>query len=1572
MEIFGMASVASYLRGLTSSLETSRIQGMVDGITVGFGMPSTDGDTLFFYYQSSPDLPSTAGFDNVSWFALYQQDVENIINKFLPNEAEINRLTLSIAVYSIIWAYALNTAIQPGDLVPIIGSTLVSVAQLANNNAPFKTVKNGNTTTIIQPFSAEIIASLTNKDYAASLAQVAASAKTSQTQLANYNWFDVSSFFAKPDLQVMKDIESQYYYISGVLNYMAPQEIPPDCIGDQIILQTYTGETNTTFIRNTPCKQVSSYVGPLEQLTFNRTFSDGPCSSGDFTLAVKSGYFDFDQSILPPKDYLSNAINLYSFYQDTNGNYIPLCTSPTFIDANGRYDILSELSASPGTLSCVDVPQRMHVGDELPRRQGKYNSHGKCIGWTLVNVTGFKYVSFEIPSTGFNQNLSYYKLNPVPAISGVLQRALNLNPNPYVATQMGDFYFPFTLDIYENQHWYVGPPQLNGTNTLPSFAFYQHFDSTNFNDNMKIVMFPCLSSSDGTTAGDTSRTFSISTMMAASGSNDAHFPYKNPYGTATFYTGISSNLAGADTIAKQCFGMGDAFEGQYTITSYPAWNSNFSYTGYAATSSNGQVVDLLDVAQEYNGFILGSPVQYMQYINGYSGAEGVSSISQLVALDGSGNFVNYYYLDERLYSNVILDAGIWNYFAPVPSHMDGNSTRLFYTQQVENYLPRYSSGPFASYMESFLYPNANQTARKYGIKSNGFPVSITFDVEIREEAIKEIYGTFTILPNGNISTYPTFVTPIRSVSTNGKNINPVTNQGTGIPLMYTIFQSSDIYQVSNYDFTTWAIGSDFEYTAKLPVVDINWSPNTYNYDNVLNPPLGYNNNTYTSDMNGNLVGNLFKNGVLQTGNGGQAHTIITGPGQMVKTVYDENPTAVALYHGFHSWEQAGTITYVPPIYNLASGDLFVSPQLLNAFPEMQTFLGYIAVDFNNHLYNLTTGTDPIFNQYVGGRVGGPNQEAEGGCHSEGVIGDKWNGMVYQNYGAVQYECMENGGVFKYNYREPDKDSELILFDVTQTGSTLWLKNMAFYPFYQERLGSEFTSNIQIPYSRGNTSGFLSTVYQNNLLNFDLSSFFPMIPGIGWYDENPLVIGPFDRDVSLCVEYPNSVVASSELFINGWQLTNMQYGLDECASRDWLRQPIFVDTGIILNENGRGQYFSIMSKVLSGNSFNINVFAEKLGSPNDPTGIGMMSGAIVSLKYLPSRYGSLYDGNLFSGEEGWTDPYRYVSGMMPIPLKINNQTLEGLAGSYSTPIFSRSGLYYPLPDDSDNFADFTGNGSADKYGNITYPRGFNIQTYWQNKVRESQQPMTLSGWREGSRLSIIIKNVNLNFDVVPYQQRQVVIPSGTCIVSGQMGYLAQAESSVFSEGIIVQNITAPDPLTGLYNPMFVSDVLQRLSGIISGITGSSLVISAPSIVEQRAFISGISDDETYVGEMTQPPQNYNKLLWPALSDLEYLNAGETIEQLPTDDGNTYLNSNLIFSASQGQLLPNGTNNPNVNKTYAVINEFQMYDSLSTDALLNSGVCLTTRTGPKNIISQKTMSGALAPASSSLNLINQGLF
>ncbi len=339
----------------------------------------------------------------------------------------------------------------------------------------------------------------------------------------------------------------------------------------------------------------------------------------------------------------------------------------------------------------------------------------------------------------------------------------------------------------------------------------------------------------------------------------------------------------------------------------------------------------------------------------------------------------------------------------------------------------------------------------------------------------------------------------------------------------------------------------------------------------------------------------------------------------------------------------------------------------------------------------------------------------------------------------------------------------------------------------------------------------------------------------------------------------------------------------------------------------------------------------------------------------------------SGSDFWLRNHNMTNNGMERIYEIS-ENIENLVNNPKTYLsFSRSGKMYPLP--------------GTDFGKYIVPNGDGTETltidgaeqYWQNKSIEQAEPIYFSGWREGSRISFKFTELEPIYGQMPYESHSIIIPSGNCILSGEMGYLSQADNSIFSEGVYLKDMTPNDKIRDeLYGPNYVSDVLTRIPffGYPSG-SFINPILSAPSVMKQRKDRFNINRETiSYSGINKRAPFNYNKLIWPALSDLKTLNPDETLEEVPPDDGSTYTNSTMLISASQGQRLPNGKFNPETKKVYQVAAQYQTYDSIATDAIINSGTFLTSKYGFQTELTQPTK-GYLVPRGTTIKDIENGL-
>jgi hypothetical protein len=1527
----GLATTAANMRLLALGYDAQQ-QNLCRAYSSAFGLGESTGDIIYNQLSGGEtNLSETIGFSASSTYASFEPEIKAIIDSFLPGETAQARAILTVAAQSVIFGYSICSSLDVSKAVSIMGAVLSQVSYKVNGTEPFRSTDDSY---VIQPFSASVIRNLIKRDYASVISQINGSPQSVETQVVNYNWYDMSKVFAGPDLQIMKDVENQYYCVSGELIYKSAIDSLSPCQKETVIYSTVNGNVTGEYIKNVPCMDLESYIGPVTGVKFNRVFNDGPPSSGDFSVDVLSGYMGWDKKALDPKDYQGNYVSLLTF-----GN--PLSLGSTFIDANGAYSLTQEYSTAPCSFDCTATYTKMHIGDNSPRVLCQYDGQQACIGGAESPATGWKFASLELKDD-WDSYFANVATNPPTDTSRTLKRALNLNSNPYFATLVGDTLKPYTEDFNFNQFWYVGRPQLNGANTLPQVAFYQSFDNPTFGSSASVILYPSLGVANGDSAENSTRTSQVSSKPLASGVQSSD-------GAVEFNAVISSNLTGCDDIYKQFLGMGDAFSGQYKVSSFSAENAGFQYTGLLLENSNG-LINPLTIIDSYASKILGSPTKEFQFISGYRTQFGTLSTHNIYGQDASGNLYAYEYFDPRLSKTAeSIAVDNWSYFAPVPALYEQKFSRVTGVQRVENYLPRYSEGPYSVETRKLLYPNAAKAVELHQSQINGFPRKITFNVKVREETVREAYAIYDITQDGIVHSEP------RSI----KVLRP-DNDPTALTLhsieateyMENLFQVDNDAVSQKYNFNHWKNTPFFYASAFADAVDNNFSP-LYNGK----VPSGKNNIPY-----GFYGGSPFVQGIRTTGDGATEY-VLNSKGGLTSTGYSEAPQNYGLFHGYQYFESDVAINYVPPIYDMASGQTVVTDALLEAFPSQSL----IVEDFNGKTYSMSGGMDPVFLELVGGRKGGASATQEGGYNAGGIIGDQWNGITptteSTNYGSLEQHCQSNNSYTYYRY--PIADRQFLMFAATPTGTTIIGQGLNYAPFFYDKTSPSFNRLDQYSFDyslNGQPYTQLNPRFEGTgIYSFDAATYFPLKnEADDWYSASGFAVGPFDRDIEFGLMGGQTITPSGRLFINGRPFADSVNPSTECDYN-----PIFWEPNVAQSlssyDEVRDSRFSILLFVPSGGTLNLNLQKNGIGK------IGLTSPARFGFKARQPLYASTYHPYLHVGGQNMKDPFKFALNGVAPKFTIQHNGFNGLAGTHTFNNFSRSGIYYPTPGE-----DFLDMGSVDQYGNLIFQQGADVERYWRNYAKKNKVTVQTTGWREGSRISFEISNIVIENNVIPYQTYRVVSPSGTCTISGAMSYVAQADNCIFTEGVHLENRTSYDPMTGVYNPSFVSDTLKRIPQF-STPNGTLLapVLKAPSMMIQREYVSGIEDGQEYVKLLNASPYNYNKLNWGALSDLETLNPGETLETLPPDDGNTFTTSSLMFSAAQGQLLPNGQSNPNISKTYAVVDQFQTYDSLSTDALLNSGACITSRRGQVVTITPTLLSGAIAPQGTPISLITRGL-
>jgi hypothetical protein len=1552
--IFGITMAVAYTRTLPYS--ASMTNKVLQAIASGFGLSTTDGDAIFSYFNTEAHPETTSGFTDTP-YTTYEAEVSNILSSYSSRLSANQLAILTIVAHAMIFAYAMNPSINLTDFQNLMGSVLAAVSSSALENQIFESTEG----IYYTPFSSRtVLRNLLQNDYSQTIQAMSSSAKNVEVPLTNYNWYDANQIFHGPDLQIMKDVENQYYYLTGELIYQSAFGSVEPCIEDITTINTWTGSSTFTYYRNTPCRQADTYIGPPNTITFNRVFNDGPSSSGYFTSGLSGFYTRNDKAMLDRRAYLTNSHSLYTY----SGSSL---ASDTVTDANGEYSFpRGDYLNAPYSFGCDEPYQRLHIGDNRPR----YICNSNTCVCVLTNVTGFKFAVLSLPDDDSTNDWQFRQTNPLSDDARILQRALNINDNPYRATDIGGVLYPYVADPSApfTQRWTVGYPVLSGGNKLPEVAFFQTFDSPTFGDSPSLVLFPSIGTSVGSVGEnlDSDRSFTIGSRYLFSGGGS--LPVK-------FVQKISSNLSGYDRTTQQFFGMGTAFSGVYNLNVTAEENAGFFYSGFTVYQ-NGIPINASTLADSFLSSTLGNRYSTAKYVSGYRRlADGVvHNLTNFFAKDSTGNLYTYGYISQDDVPAQVISQDNWSYFAQAPSALEDTSIyeRLYGDQTPENYLPRFYDGPFSKETRTFLYPNAKILDSVYGGKNRGIPTRVRFKINIREEAVKEIFGRYTIYPDGTITEQPEIVHAVRSDTVNGRTKNPKMRN------MFIPDTSEDNY---DYNFNYWGTGQALSTNAGLPsLVDKNWAPYLVTGTSAY-VISGRNANEYVGAVNAHSVFNL---GLKSQSDSHQTHALF-GPTGLIREYYSPKMVIDALFHDFEFTSLSGVLVYALPIFDLQTNTMSTNQGMNEGFATTLNNLGLNYVSFNGRTSGFDSGRDPLFLQHVGGRRGGKQAIAEGGYHSHDIIGDRWVGMVYQNFGSILNSCNIGGNTNYYVYRYPQLDEKLVLFNTDASGTDIWINGMSFAPYRMERDKRPLTLGMQYPYSKDGSSGFLTVAQSGEFITFNLGQFFPIKGRTGiagetqWYYQSGLRVGPFDRDIEIGLTDGEVIASYSEFYINGQQLSHWFTEADNC-DKDWVQNVSiapYIKPGEPFYSYARNQGYTILSVIPSGTCANINILSNLSdGVAGNPAMdyIGMPTGAIVTLKTHVPLDANGYDSLLYSGEEGRLESNGYLDNGIPFKYRLSHDSLENLARTWEFVNIGYSGKLYPKPDETA----YAALAITDAYGNVVYPTGVNPETYWRSVAIHSGVPVYFSGYREGSRISFEIYDVQLDFDRPPYQSFSQVAPSGDCTLSGEMGYYAQADNCIFTEGVYLTNTTFNDTFTSTYNPSYVSDVLIRMpSGyftfpITQSGSGHAPVLVAPSVMKQREYISGIEDGQSYSYLFRFPTNNYNKLLWPALSDLEILNPGETLETIPPGDGDTFSNSTMIFSACQGQKLPNGLANPIINKTYTVQNIFQLYDSTTTDALINSGKCITSGRGEAVQLSQNgNLSGALVPRGTALGLVLKGL-
>lgn len=1546
-QLFGLASSTAYIRCGGSGYYS---QVVLESMAAGFGATTGDGFYVYGLFNANPNPFVMSGFDSSSSYY---------------NSLELNVTGLGglyqIGAAAIIYSYSNFSNIDENKIVDYINSYCTSLHGFLGGSLP--------------KFSIDGLDYTLSKFSLTGINHEVAQVEGLETKKAiNYNWYDSSPLFINTNNSEMatkiRDVENQYYYLSGELIYTdVPSDLLP-CVQNIISIVSPLGDViEMPVFVNTPCFDSSSMIAPITGVKFFRKFNDGPGSSGIFDVATVKEYIAFDEAALNPLDYSSNNVVAYSRYLDNSGNYIFL-KSGVQMDVHGFYNSGHEYGPgitnwiSEGCTAHAPWPlMRMHQGDNLPKWNlyseivGTYPDTTCVTGGALINATGWKFAQFELDSS-HSDSFSSLEMNPKMDVSRFLKRALNLE-NPYLNVgDSGDGKLScYDLNynpgywVFPQENLFFGAPQLNGNFSIPGFAFYQTFDNITFPDSGRITIRPAINSNGG---------YAVSNFDLFSGVDTTNHGVFSPDKSKVkiMLNLNSSGITGYDDTFKKCLGMGDSFGSSVTTFGGAQENAGFSYSGFAYFL-NGVPVSLSYLMENFSSALSTgySAIRYLRnYLDG-SGNEFFPTTKQADYITGDtstginyvGTPLSYSYFDNGVLGAV--NTGWLGAFCPIPKVVldDYNSyartfSGVYEEQKVENYLPRYSNGPYLSYKQKFLYPNAKSATGQYDSLNNGFPNKVYYEIYVQEETVREIFKS------GSSASSLDYIKVIRpSGSTK------------------TEFQST---------FSSPFIPDDARYSRKYSISNTGTYPQNGSFNNVCSLGSFVDENyvpsrDFCSQKSVNSViqngyeGTPWILGVRQTGQIINRH--LSGISGQVFDAFITEPAVGSLQWGYNARTITGFMDYMPPVFNLESGIIIPSQDYQN---KINNTLGYYAD--NNSYYQLGGGRDilgkakdPIFAQYINGRIGSGAQ-LEGGNHSEGIIGDAWcdfNG----DFGITSFYCYGY-----YSAEVPENDSNLHFLFLTSGALNIYSKGMKYNPFYLDYSPNPFTDTISnIGVNNLTKRSMKQTPLYNNeyYFDFDLKQYFhPLKSGNSnnLYLDSGLTIGPFDRDVEFCVDSGNSIVPTGKFIVDGQILADSDAGWDYCP--DYL---LNIGNGPIIAPQyfGRNSLITTFKLIPKGSTVNINLSGGSLIGLNQKSIVTIRArktfGANQNIVY--SIFDDSYYGSYVQGDYKYLDIYNFINNGSEMKTSIPCNQFSDLKGQIITKVSSpRFVTYYPVPE-----ADFDDilNPSFDAYGNKVYDIPNPTAYYW--SMKDASIPVIQV--RETSRVVFTVKNVSISgWTGIPYESYSQIIPYGNCLISGEFGYTGQAESAIITNGIVLSGSTGDglfaSSLSGLFQPIYVSDVMQRVpTGIyvIPSGTSSVPILPAPSYMKKRRYFSQITGGDSYIDAAPSSNSSYNEFLWPAWSDLAMLNPEVVYEAMPPDDGNVFLASHLTFSASQGQNIGTGIN-PIENVTYEVPAQYVFLDSTSTNAIYNSGKCIFSGQVEKTYLDSGDLSGILTSEGNSLTM------
>jgi hypothetical protein len=595
------------------------------------------------------------------------------------------------------------------------------------------------------------------------------SPKDFKTNKIYFQTYDLSdSFSTDLDLHKFKDAGMQYYSVSGELNYEGTHwDDTPDCVEIEVpVFLNNDVEMVSQYYyvgpQSFPCIDRHSTVRPVTGVEFERTFVDGPYSTGDWTQEIVANEYisrEKSRSNLQTLHYESNIKTPSLFLGDPISS--PIASMPSTVLELPHGEFYEPFDVEEKTSPANGQKTWFHVGNATGVRTGREiqsYQRNPLNNWQLLETyrdnpkasTGVKFIPLKLKQSSWGDSLASTLSNPLLGSGRILQTAMNFHQGHSIDIN--------STRITNGLSGIAGPPQRDDLSDLPFITVTQDFQSKTNGTYPSIMLGYGLSNSERYfTNGWHLQTFMSYT--SGSGAFSTKFEDQNyrepdeliqpnvPFQYSIFNREVENLQLEGQSIRAHVMGFGNNLDGGKAEDTYKIQNGGYVHSGrihsgvefatgeksllhnlilvsgYSGTATNRIAsgfgpISLGNTAYGSilsDGCVVGSREYYDEYIYAWKHPTyGKVSTSLMYMYYTGSTGVEEFRYNAFDSGRTVTDVPQFPAISPLTFAQNGTVTGLVGSgwiplkrrQRKENFFPRYYRGPYASARRKFLYPHA--------------------------------------------------------------------------------------------------------------------------------------------------------------------------------------------------------------------------------------------------------------------------------------------------------------------------------------------------------------------------------------------------------------------------------------------------------------------------------------------------------------------------------------------------------------------------------------------------------------------------------------------------------------------------------------------------------------------------------------------------------------------------------------------------------------------------------------------------------------------------------------------------